>query len=54
MLIIQICNYIIKICLLLVYITLKGEGYKVIRFWNNDINDNLEGIYIKLKKEIFR
>ena len=33
---------------------LKGEGYKVIRLWNNDINDNLEGIYIKLKKEIFR
>ena len=32
---------------------LKGEGYKVIRFWNNDINDNLEGVYTKLQQEVF-
>ena len=32
---------------------LENEGYKIIRFWNNDINDNLEGVYTKLKQEIF-
>lgn len=24
---------------------LKEAGYKVIRFWNNDIDNNLEGVY---------
>lgn len=23
---------------------LEGLGYKVLRFWNNDINENLEGV----------
>jgi len=32
---------------------LENEGYQIIRFWNNDINDNLEGVYTKLKQEIF-
>ena len=27
-------------------------GYKVIRFWNNDIDKNLEGVYEKLLKII--
>lgn len=26
-------------------------GYKVIRFWNNDIDKNIEGVYSKLKEE---
>ena len=31
---------------------LIAEGYKVIRFWNNDIDKNIGGVYEKLK-EIF-
>ena len=27
---------------------LEALGYKVIRFWNNEINDNIEGVYTKL------
>ena len=30
---------------------LKSKGYKVIRFWNNEINENIEGVYLKLKEE---
>jgi len=30
---------------------LEKLGYKVIRFWNNDINNNLEGVYRTLQKE---
>ena len=26
-------------------------GYKVIRFWNNDIDKNLDGVYKILQKE---
>lgn len=29
---------------------LKSLGFKVIRFWNNEIDDNMEGIYAKLKE----
>ena len=25
-------------------------GFKIIRFWNNDINDNLEGAFLKLEE----
>ena len=28
------------------------KGYKVIRFWNNEIDNNIEGVYLKLK-EVF-
>ncbi|MBQ8458640.1 endonuclease domain-containing protein [bacterium] len=28
------------------------EGFKVVRFWNNDIDNNIDGVYEKLK-EIF-
>lgn len=28
---------------------LEKRGYKVIRFWNNDIDDNIEGVYEILK-----
>lgn len=27
---------------------LISKGYKVLRFWNNEIDDNLEGVYLKL------
>ena len=32
---------------------LISKGYKVIRLWNNEIDDNFEGIYEKLK-DIFK
>ena len=31
---------------------LNSKGYKVYRFWNNEIDKNLDGVYQKLK-EIF-
>ena len=30
---------------------MESEGYKVIRLWNNDINNNLEGVYKKIQIE---
>ena len=30
---------------------LENKGYKVIRFWNNDIDNNLDGVYLQLKNE---
>lgn len=27
---------------------LISQGYKVIRFWNNEIDDNIDGVYLKL------
>ena len=32
---------------------INTKGYKVIRFWNNEINDNIEGVYLKLYRFIF-
>ena len=29
---------------------LKSQGYTVIRFWNNDIDNNIEGVYKELQK----
>lgn len=29
---------------------LESKGYKVIRFWNNEIDNNLEGVYLGLEK----
>lgn len=29
---------------------LESEGYKVIRFWNNEIDNNFEGVYLTLQK----
>ena len=29
---------------------LEQLGYKVVRFWNNDVDNNLEGVYDELKK----
>lgn len=31
---------------------LEGLGYTVVRFWNNDIDFNIEGVYQKLQ-EVF-
>ena len=33
-------------------IFLNSKGYNIIRFWNNEINDNLDGVYIKLSEFI--
>ncbi len=30
----------------------ESKGYKVIRFWNNEIDNDIDGVYLKLK-EIF-
>ena len=30
----------------------EKEGYKVIRFWNNEIDKNIEGVYLKLSEVI--
>ena len=27
---------------------IESEGYKVIRFWNNDIDNNIEGVFYKI------
>ena len=29
---------------------LEQKGYKVIRFWNNDIDNNIEGVFEELEK----
>ena len=31
---------------------LESKGYKVIRFWNNEVYENIEGIIKRLEKEI--
>lgn len=31
---------------------IESKGYKVIRFWNNDIDNNLKGVYEELLKYI--
>ena len=30
---------------------LEHRGYKVIRFWNNEVNENIIGVYKKLQQE---
>ena len=27
---------------------LETEGYRVLRFWNNDIDNNIEGVFLKI------
>jgi len=29
---------------------LEDSGFKVLRFWNNEINDNLEGVFLKIEE----
>ena len=31
---------------------LNNLGYKVIRFWNNEIYENIEGVILRLREEI--
>jgi very-short-patch-repair endonuclease len=31
---------------------LAGEGYRVLRFWNNDVLGNLEGVLITIQAEL--
>ncbi len=31
---------------------LEGMGYKVVRFWNNEINTNIEGVIMKIEEEL--
>lgn len=31
---------------------LESVGYKVLRFWNNDIDENMEGIYQVIKEAL--
>ena len=30
---------------------LESKGYRIIRFWNNEIDNNLTGVYQQLQKE---
>ena len=30
---------------------LMSKGYKVIRFWNNEVTGNIDGVYKKLQQE---
>lgn len=32
----------------------KSHGYEVLRFWNNDIDDNIDGVLEKIKIVISR
>lgn len=29
---------------------LEEKGYKIVRFWNNEVDDNIDGVYEKLEK----
>ncbi len=31
---------------------LEQEGFRVVRFWNNDVMTNLEGVPVRLKEEL--
>ncbi|HHE76805.1 MAG TPA: endonuclease domain-containing protein [Candidatus Parcubacteria bacterium] len=31
---------------------LKSLGFKILRFWNNDINTNLDGVFFKIEEMI--
>ena len=31
---------------------LESKGYKVIRFWNNEVYENIEGVIKRLEKEL--
>ncbi len=33
---------------------LEAQGYRVIRFWNNDVADNIEGVIDTIRAEITR
>jgi very-short-patch-repair endonuclease len=29
---------------------LRKQGFKVVRFWNNDLNNNLEGVFLRIEE----
>jgi len=29
---------------------LEKRGFKILRFWNNEINDNLEGVFLQIEE----
>jgi adenine-specific DNA-methyltransferase len=31
---------------------LERNGYKVIRFWNDEVNNNIEGVFLKIEESI--
>ena len=31
---------------------LTAEGYRVLRFWNSDISENMEGVLLKVKESL--
>lgn len=31
---------------------LENEGYRVLRFWNNDVLTNLEGVWLRILEEL--
>ncbi len=31
---------------------INGEGYQVIRFWNNDVMDNIEGVMTRIQASL--
>jgi len=31
---------------------LESEGYEVLRFWNNDVNGNLDGVLLKIEERL--
>ena len=31
---------------------IEAEGYRVLRFWNNEVNDSLEGVLIRIAKAL--
>jgi adenine-specific DNA-methyltransferase len=33
---------------------LNGRGYRVIRFWNHEINQNLDGVFDTIERELTR
>ncbi len=33
------------------FLYLESKGYRIIRFWNNEIDNNLTGVYQQLQKE---
>ena len=33
---------------------LESLGIRVIRFWNNDINNNIDGVLMKIQEELER
>ncbi len=33
-------------------IYLEGLGYKVLRFWNNDVTNNIDGVFEKIRESI--